>query len=91
MLRIFEENMPFELSWSHYLQLMRIQNPDERNFYEVEAAKENWNVRTLQRMYNSSLYERLAFSRDKDEVMRMTNEGVVIEKPTDIISNYRIS
>lgn len=85
VLRIFEENMPFTLSWSHYLQLMRIQNSDERNFYEVEAAKENWNVRTLQRMYNSSLYERLALSRDKDEVIRMTNEGVVIEKPTDII------
>lgn len=46
------EDSPFKVSWSHYLQLMRIDNPDERSFYEIEAAKSNWSVRTLQRQYN---------------------------------------
>ncbi|HIR77328.1 MAG TPA: DUF1016 family protein [Candidatus Choladousia intestinipullorum] len=83
--RISDESVPFTLSWSHYLQLMRIKNPDERRFYEIEATKSSWSIRTLQRQYNSSLYERLALSRNKDEVMRLAQEGNVIEKPADIV------
>ncbi len=75
----------FTLPWSHYLILMRIQNLDERSFYEIEATKCGWSKRMLQRQYNSSLYERLALSRDKNEVMRLASEGNVIEKPEDII------
>jgi predicted nuclease of restriction endonuclease-like (RecB) superfamily len=56
-------------------------------FYEIEAAKENWSVRHLQRQYSSSLYERLALSRNKDEVMRLSHEGLTLEKPQDIIKN----
>lgn len=82
---ILKDDMPFTLSWSHYLQLMRIDNVDERSFYEIEATKSNWSVRTLQRQYNSSLYERIALSRDKSEVMRLATEGNIIEKPQDII------
>ena len=70
-----EEASPFTVSWSHYLILMRIENEDERSFYEIEAAKSGWSVRTLQRQYGSSLYERLALSRDKNEVMRLAKEG----------------
>lgn len=79
------KQQPFLVSWSHYLQLMRIENADERKFYEIESAKSGWGIRTLQRQYNSSLYERLALSRDKDEVMRLAKEGNVITKPQDIV------
>ncbi len=44
---------------------MRIENADERKFYEIESAKFDWEIRTLQGQYNSSLYARLALSRDK--------------------------
>ncbi len=77
----------FSLSWSHYLVLMRIDNPAARSFYEIEARRENWSVRQLQRQYNSSLYERLALSRNKEEVLRLSREGQTIEKPDDIIKN----
>ena len=77
----------FVLSWSHYLVLMRIKDANARSFYEIECAKQNWNVRWLQRQVNSSLYERLALSKDKSEVMRLSTEGQVIEKPADIIKN----
>lgn len=77
----------FTLSWSSYLVLMRIDNPDERSFYEIECAKQQWSVRQLQRQVGSSLYERLALSRNKDEVMRLACEGQTIEKPSDIIKN----
>ena len=64
---------------------MRIKDENERKFYEIESAKSGWGIRTLQRQYNSSLYERLALSRDKDEVMRLAKEGNVITKPQDIV------
>ena len=78
---------PFTLSWSHYLILMRIESDEERRFYEIESQKQNWSVRQLQRQYNSSLYERLALSKDKDSVLRLAQEGQTINKPDDIIKN----
>ena len=75
----------FVLPWSHYLILMRIDNPDERGFYEIEAYKQQWNKRELRRQVASSLYERLAMSRDKDAVMRMAKEGMTMEKNSDIL------
>jgi len=81
------KNPPFVLSWSHYLILMRIQNEDERKFYEIEAAKSQWNVRTLQRQYASSLYERILLSSDKDKVFELSTEGVLVQKPSDIVKD----
>ena len=60
----------FTLSWSHYLFLMRIDNKAERDFYEKEAVNSNWSLRELKRQFDSSLYERLALSKDKDEVKK---------------------
>jgi len=78
---------PFTLSWSHYLILMRIKDEQERHFYEIESAKQQWTYRQLQRQYGSSLYERLALSRDKDEVLRLANEGQTLGKPGDMMKN----
>lgn len=77
----------FTLSWSHYLILMRIDNIEARSFYEIEATQQQWSVKQLKRQVGSSLYERLALSRDKDEVMRLAREGQTVEKPSDIIKN----
>lgn len=77
----------FILPWSHYQIIMREENPQARSFYEIESYNQQWSKRQLQRQVASSLYERLALSRDKEEVMRLANEGQTIEKPTDIIKN----
>jgi predicted nuclease of restriction endonuclease-like (RecB) superfamily len=77
----------FTLSWSHYLVLMRIENEAERSFYEIEATKQMWSEPQLKRQYHSSLYERLALSRDKTEVMRLANEGQMVEKANDILKD----
>jgi predicted nuclease of restriction endonuclease-like (RecB) superfamily len=66
---------------------MRIENNDEKSFYEIETLKNNWSVRELERQYNSSLYERLKLSKDKDAIMKLSKEGQIIEKPKDIIKN----
>lgn len=57
-----------ELSWTHYLQLMRVNDPEARSFYTEEAAKAGWSVRQLQRQINTMYYQRLLSSRDKSSV-----------------------
>ena len=77
----------FPLSWSHYIILLSIDNPEERRFYEIEAVQNQWSMREMDRQIASSLYERLALSRDKEEVRRLASEGQVIEKASDLIKN----
>jgi predicted nuclease of restriction endonuclease-like (RecB) superfamily len=77
----------FKLSWSHYLKLMRIDDENERKFYEIESEKNNWSVRELDRQYDSALYARLVLSRDKDKIKELSEKGLVIEKPKDIIKD----
>ena len=88
------ENLPavstgrkFYLSWSHYLKLMRIDNIEERHFYEIESVKNDWSLSELKRQYNSSLYERLALSADKDMVYRLALEGQTVESPKDAVKD----
>ena len=75
----------FKLSYSHYIFLSRIKNEDERNFYEIEAIKNNWSLRELKRQFDSALFERLALSKDKQKVKELSQKGQVIENPKDII------
>ena len=85
--KVSAESFGFTLSWSHYLILMRIDNPAERSFYEIEALSQNWSEAQLKRQYHSSLYERLALSRNKEDVMKLANEGHTVMKPEDILKN----
>ena len=62
-------------------------DPDARRFYEIEAADNGWSVRELKRQIGSSMYERLALSRDKHEVGRLAREGQVVEKTSDLIKD----
>ncbi len=86
MIRI-SEKPDAVLSWTHYLILIRIQNENERNFYEIEALNNNWSVRELKRQYDSALYERLALSRDKEGMKQLAQQGQIIEKPTDMLKD----
>lgn len=77
----------FKLTWSHYSFLMRIDDENERRFYEIESEKYNWSVRELKRQYDSALYARLALSRDKEGILKLSEQGQIIEKPKDIIKD----
>lgn len=68
------------LSWSHYIQLLKINDRKERNFYELESTQNNWSVRELQRQYNSSLYERLALSAGKNGVKKLASKGQILNQ-----------
>ena len=75
------------LSWSHYRTLTKVENTNERLFYEIEAEKERWSVPHLQRQIETFLFARLFKSRDKKGVMELSCQGQVIESASDIIKN----
>ena len=77
----------FNLSWSHYLKLMRIKDKNERRFYEIECAKNNWSLRELQRQYDTALYTRLSLSKSKDEILQLSEKGQIIESPKDLVKD----
>lgn len=76
---------PFTLSWTHYVILLTVKDADERSFYEIEATNEDWSVPELKRQKASALYERLAVSRDKAGVKRLSEKGQIITKPEDVL------
>jgi predicted nuclease of restriction endonuclease-like (RecB) superfamily len=81
------ERPHFQLSWSHYLKLMRIEDANERRFYEIECFKNNWSLSEFKRQFDTALYIRLALSRDKEGVKKLAEKGQIIEKPIDVIKD----
>lgn len=76
------------LSWSHYLELMIIEDKDKRNFYEKECINSNWSVRELRRQLDTSLFERLLLSDgkvNKEKVYELSKKGQELNKPSDVI------
>lgn len=76
---------PFTLSWSHYVFLLGVKDPNERSFYEIEASEQNWPLRHLKRQFDSGLYERLALSRDKEGIRRLAREGQTVAQASDLL------
>ena len=77
-----------KLSWSHYCELLSIENEDERNFYEKECINSNWSVRELKRQIDTSLFERLLLSEgknNKEKVYALSKEGQTLTTPEDIL------
>ena len=80
-------NFNSKLGWIHYRALMRIDRPEARSFYEIEAIKNNWKGRELERQIDSLLYDRLAKSKDKDGLLQLATQGQVITKPEDALKD----
>jgi len=79
-----------QLSWSHYVELLKIDDNLERNFYEQQTQLENWSVSELKRQKDSALYLRLALSKEKDKVLQLSKRGQVIESPEDIVKDLYV-
>ncbi len=73
------------LSWSHYVELLKIDDPLERSFYEKQSQVEKWSTRELKRQKQSSLFLRLAASKVKAGVLKLAQEGQSVKKPEDLI------
>ncbi|KGQ44340.1 hypothetical protein JP28_05225 [Gallibacterium anatis] len=76
-----------QLNWTQYRQLLRINDPDKREFYIGESIKNNWSSRQLERPINSSLYERLLLSNDKETVLAVANNQLIPSDPKQIIKD----
>jgi predicted nuclease of restriction endonuclease-like (RecB) superfamily len=81
----FNLNLLQKLSWSHFIELIRIENLLRRRFYEVEAIKNNWSSRELHRQINSLLFERIGLSKAKREVLLLAKKGELVTKPEEAI------
>ena len=81
------ETLSRNLSWSHYTTLLRIDDKLRRNFYIKELESQNWSVRELKRQINSALFERLSLSKNKSEILKLSNDGQIIENPNDLIKD----
>lgn len=76
-----------ELSWTHYRILMRVEKPEARSFYEIECIKNNWSARELERQKGSLLFERLALSKDKKGLLRLSRKGQELASYEDMIKD----
>ena len=76
-----------QLTWSHYLELIKIDDVNKRNFYMNECINSNWDVRELQRQRTTLLYERIINSKDKDKILELSNMGNKLNEPKDIIKD----
>lgn len=76
-----------QLSWTHYRLLLKVENNEARGFYEVETVKSRWSSRELDRQINSLLFERLALSKDKKQILKMAKEGHAVDEPKDLIKD----
>lgn len=76
-----------ELSWSHYIELLEIDNELERSFYEKQAINEKWSVRELSRQINSALFYRIALSKEKNGILELSKKGLIASNENDIIKD----
>jgi len=79
--------VPAKLSWTHLVTLLGISDDTARKFYEKQAVLENWGYRELERQINSSLFERLALSKDKKGVLQLAEKGHIVTDSTEAIKD----
>ncbi|MDO5523610.1 MAG: PDDEXK nuclease domain-containing protein [Bacteroidia bacterium] len=84
------EKLSHKLSWSHYCELVKIDDELERSFYYQQNLLENWSVPELKRQKKSALFMRLAASKDKNEILRLARQGQKIERPEDIVKDVYV-
>lgn len=79
------ESLIHQLTWTHYIELLKIDDPLERSFYEKQNVLERWSVRELKRQKKTALFQRLALSRDKTGILQLAQEGQVVTSPQDLV------
>src|SRR5215469_2030902 len=84
------ETLSHKLSWSHFCELVKIENELERSFYYQQNLLENWSVRELKRQKDTGLFLRLAASKNKDKILALAKKGQVIETPVDLVKDVYV-
>lgn len=79
------ETVSHVLSWSHYFEILKSDDPLEISFYTKECEVQKWSVRELKRQKSAALFQRFALSKDKEGILQLASQGVEVQKPEDII------
>lgn len=82
-----DETVSHLLSWSHYVEILKGDDPLEISFYATQCAKENWSVRELRRQRNSMLFHHLALSKDKEGIIALATEGQEVQRAEDVVKD----
>lgn len=85
-----QQTLSVKLSWSHYCELLSIDDKNKRSFYEKESINASWSVRELKRQINTSLFERLLLSSgydNKEKVLDLALKGNEITTASDVIKD----
>jgi predicted nuclease of restriction endonuclease-like (RecB) superfamily len=78
---------PPMLAWSHYLVLLRVTRPEARSFYEIEAARESWSVRELERQVAALLFDRLTMNKNPEQILTLARKGQQVSVPSDVLND----
>lgn len=81
------ETLSHKLSWSHYYELLKVEDDLARTFYETQAIRDNWTIRELKRQKKSGLFHRLAIGKNKEEILKLARKGQIIESEEDFARN----
>ena len=81
------ETLSHKLSWSHYYELLKVEDDLARIFYENQAIEDNWTIRELKRQKKSGLFHRLAAGKNKEEILKLSKKGQVIKSEEDLARN----
>jgi predicted nuclease of restriction endonuclease-like (RecB) superfamily len=78
------ETVSHKLSWSHYFELLKIEDDLARKFYQNQAIKENWTVRELRRQKKTGLFHRISINKDKEKIIELSKKGQIIKSEDDL-------
>jgi len=81
------EKLLSSLSYSHFTELIKLDDPLKRIFYELECIKGTWSVRELRRQMNSLYFERSGLSKSPEKLSEQINRENIPQAPIDIIKN----
>jgi predicted nuclease of restriction endonuclease-like (RecB) superfamily len=79
-----------KLSWSHWVELLKVSDELERSFYQQQTILEGWSVPELKRQKDSGLFMRLALSKNKKEILKLAQYGQLIETPKDVVKDIYV-
>lgn len=79
-----------KLTWSHYIELVSIDDNLAREFYEKQAITENWTIRELRRQKKTGLFHRIAIGKDKERILELSKKGQIFQSEEDFIKNPHV-
>lgn len=84
------ETLSPKLSWSHYYELLKVEDDLAREFYEKQAIIDNWGIRELRRQKKTGLFHRLAIGKDKEKILELSKKGQIVKSGEDFIKNPHV-